>query len=111
MVTFIVDGKELVLTMRDDNGIDWSADFIGNTAHGMEIDEEGRYIASRADYEWWDNMIVAYQDMQAQLKDYQQRYGYDTVEEWLRQSAAWERDLEDQPSSVLQALRELDEEE
>lgn len=110
MATFIVDGKVRELTMRDTNGIDWSNDFIGNTSHGMENDDEGNYIASTEEYEWWKAMIADWEDMQEKIEEYKETYGSEEVTDWLELSHAWSVDLEDQPNSVRSALAEMDEE-
>lgn len=109
MTTFIVNGKARKLEMRDDNNIDWSADFIGNTSHGMERDGEGNYIATQEEYDWWKNMIVAYQGMEETIKQYKAKYGADEVDEWLQKSSAFDVDLEDQPGSVKNELLAMDE--
>lgn len=108
--TFIVNGQVKGLEMRDENGIDWSADFIGNTAHGMSHDDEGNYIATEEDYQWWKDMIAAYQEMESVIEQYKEKYGRDEVDEWLQKSAAFDVDLEDQPNSVKQELAAMDEE-
>ena len=69
MTTFIVNEKEKELTMMV-NGIDISADFIGNTIHGMASDDEGRYIASQEDFDWWKDVIDQTQEMEAIIASY-----------------------------------------
>jgi hypothetical protein len=108
--TFMVNGQVKGLEMHDDNGIDWAADFIGNTAHGMSRDDDGNYIATEEDYQWWKDMIAAYQEMESVIEKYKEKYGRDKVDEWLQKSAAFDVDLEDQPSSVKHELAAMDEE-
>ena len=110
MATFNVNGQIKKLEMRDSNNIDWSNDFIGNTAHGMGHDEEGNYIATEEDYQWWKDMIAAYQEMESLIEEYKEKYGRDEVDEWLQKSSAFEVDLEDQPKSVKRELAAMDEE-
>lgn len=105
---FIVNGQVKGLEMRDENGIDWSADFIGNTAHGMSSDSEGNYIATEADYQWWKDMIAAYQEMESLIAQYKEKYGSDEVDEWLQEVHAFDYDLEDQPKNVKRYLAEMD---
>lgn len=106
---FIVNGQVKSLEMRDENGIDWSADLIGGTSHGMARDDEGNYIATQEDFEWWEKMITEYQAMESVIKQYKDKYGTDEVDEWLQQSAAFDVDLGDQPNSVKHALSQMDE--
>lgn len=105
---FIVNGQVRELTMIGENGIDSSADFIGNTAHGMKHDEAGNYIASQEDFEWWENMISEYQKMEATIKTYEEKYGRDEVWKWLEEVHAFDYDLEDQPKNVKRYLEEMD---
>ncbi len=107
---FIVNGQVKGLEMRDENGIDWSADFIGNTAHGMSHDDDGNYIATEEDYQWWKDMIAAYQKMESLIEEYKEKFGRDEVDEWLQKSAAFEVDLEDMPKSVKRELEAMAEE-
>lgn len=110
MTTFNVNGQVRSLEMRDENGIDWSADFIGNTSHGMIHDEDGNYIATEEDFQWWKNMIADYQDMQRIVEEYEEKFGREAVEKHLHEYSAWEVDLEDQPNSVRFALAEMKDE-
>tara|TARA_R110000868_G_scaffold21307_1_gene88513 strand:+ start:1826 stop:2161 length:336 start_codon:yes stop_codon:yes gene_type:complete len=110
MTTFIVDGTAHNLTMRDDNNIDWSEDFIGNTAHGMDSDDDGNYIASADDFAWWKDMIANWQAMEEKITEYKEKYGWEEVTTWLEITHAWLGDLEDQPNSVRHALSQMDDE-
>lgn len=106
--TFLVNEVEHNLVMLDENGIDWSADFIGNTSHGMAHDEEGNYIATQEELAWWQDTIAAHLEMQALIRVYNERYGEDEVSSWLEKMHAFDVDLEDQPASVKEALEMLD---
>lgn len=108
MTTFIVDGTKKTLRMDDGNGIDQSADFIGNTAHGMTIDSEGNYIASADDFAWWERVISEHLAMDEQIAKYTDKYGYDAVDGCLQDNYAYGVDLEDMPGSVSLALAQLD---
>lgn len=110
MATFNVNGQIKTLEMRDDNNIDWSNDFIGKTAHGMANDEEGNYIATEEDYQWWKDMIAAYQKMESLIEEYKEKFGCEEVDEWLQKSFAFEVDLEDMPKSVKRELEAMAEE-
>jgi hypothetical protein len=105
MTTFIVNGEEKELILIGKNGIDWSDDFIGNTAHGMESDDEGRYIATEEDFEWWENMIAKWQRMEAVAAEYKDRFDRDEVDAVVN-DAAGGYDLEYQPGAVIDALEE-----
>jgi hypothetical protein len=108
--TFVVNGVEKKLRMIDeDSSTDCAADFVGNTAHGMEHDDEGRYIATPEEFEWWKNTIAAHESMAELIEQYRAKYGSDTVDDHLQRMAAFDVDLEDQPGSVATALADLDE--
>ena len=108
MATFIIDGQAHKLEMRDDNGIDWSNDFIGGYEHGMEQDEDGNYLTSQEDYDWWKQAIADQEAIEALVAQYQERYGEDIVTNWLQQTGAYETDLDMMLSSVRNALSDLD---
>jgi hypothetical protein len=99
---FLVNGREKELSYKV-NGIDISADFIGNTAHGMASDDEGRYIASPEDFEWWQNTIAAHEQMNAAIKAYKAKFDADevdrVVQDWIT------ADLDNQPGQVLMGLQ------
>jgi hypothetical protein len=106
MTIFLVNGEERRLEMRDKNNIDWSGDFIGNENHGMKRDEEGRYLATQEEYEWWDKAIAAHQEMNELIDQYKEKYGDEAVHEALRY--AFDTDLEMYPKYVKDALSSLD---
>jgi len=104
MTTFIVNGQEKELEMRV-NGIDISADFIGNTSHGMACDDEGRYIATQEDFEWWQETIEAHQWMDDMIGAYKNDHGANLVDQVVND---WiDADLDDQPSQVAIGLKKV----
>lgn len=100
---FMVNGREKEISYSV-NGIDISADFIGNTAHGMTSDDEGRYIASQDDFEWWQNTIAAHEQMDATIAAYKQANDPDEVDQVVQD---WiDTDLDNQPTQVLMGLKQ-----
>ncbi len=108
MATFIVDGKAHKLEMRDDNNIDWSADFIGGYEHGMEQDEDGNFVTDQAEYDWWVKAFADQDKIKELVAQYQKRYGEEEVNNWLQVSGAYETDLDMMLASVRNALQDLD---
>lgn len=102
---FMVNGTKKELSYMY-NGIDCSADFIGNTEHGMSTDVEGRYIATQEDFEWWSDTIEAHEEMDNVVSEYMEKYGADAVEKVIYSVSA--NDLNDIPNSVISALQTLD---
>lgn len=102
---FVVNGEEKTLEILTDKGIDWSADFIGNTSHGMEIDDEGRYIATQEDFDWWQKMIAKWEKMEEIVANYKERFGRDEVDQVINDIIGG-YDLEDQPGRVIDALKD-----
>lgn len=101
MTTFIVNGKEKEL-IYDVNGIDISGDFIGNTSHGMDQDDEGNYLAAQEDYDWWKNTINAHSATDALIKQYKEKFDHDDVD-WI--VGLWaDSDLESCPALITQGL-------
>ena len=103
MTIFIVNGKEKELRM-DVGGVDVSADFIGNTYHGMDDDEEGRYVASQEDFNWWRDVISSHLDMANIIEAYKEDNDPDEVDrvvnEWIGV------DYENQPGQVAHGLEQ-----
>lgn len=81
MTIFIVNGEERNLELRDGNGIDYSADFIGNNDPGMDIDEDGNYIATQEDFEWWKSTIASHKRMQDMIAQYKAANDPDVVDQ------------------------------
>lgn len=108
MVQFIVAGKVTEVSMIDDNGIDWSQDFVGNNSHGMVKDDEGRYIVTEDEAEWWQGAIEMHKEMESLIVSYRHKYGSDLVDDVLNRSHAFDGDMETHPFFVMQALLHLD---
>ena len=102
---FMVNGEEKTVIMLGSNNIDWSADFIGNTNHGMKHDDEGRYIASQEEYDWWENMIAEWQHMESVIEDCKEANDPEEVQQVVNDTMGG-FDLEDQPRNVIEALKE-----
>lgn len=103
MSKFMVNGQEKELRY-DVNGIDISADFIGNTAHGMEVDDEGRYIASQADFEWWQETISANENMDVIIAAYKEQFDAGEVDQVVQDWSG--NDLDTTPAQVLMGLEQ-----
>ena len=98
--------EERTLEYRDANGINWAADFVGNSSAIVEVDDDGRVVMSANDYGWWTDTIQAHQRMDAELDEYRDRYGSTAVQSCLDTTHAADCDLEDIPSSVHRALEQ-----
>jgi hypothetical protein len=102
MTKFLVNGQVKEIKMHF-NGIECSADFIGNTHHGMGLDDEGRYVASQEDYEWWVKVISDHEAMEDTIARYKE--AHDDPDEVDRMVQSWIGvDLEDQPAQVRLGL-------
>lgn len=97
-------GEERTLEYRDANGINWAADFVGNSDGINETDDDGRVVMSADDYAWWTDTIQAHQRMDAELDEYRRRYGSTAVQSCLDATYAADCDLEDVPNRVHNAL-------
>jgi hypothetical protein len=106
MTKFIVDGQERELRYMV-NGIDISGDMIGNTYHGMDSDDEGRYIAAQEDFEWWSTYFVNHETMEGEIARYKEA-GFDADQvDQIVQEAMSGRDYGDQPHYVISELKEV----
>lgn len=103
MTKFMVNGKEKELTMHF-RGIECSGDFIGNTSHGMDIDDEGRYIATQEDYDWWQNTISAHENMESIINIYKEKFDVDEVDKVVWDWA--DNDLDTSPAQVIMGLQQ-----
>lgn len=66
-------GKLEKLSLIDDNGIDWTEDFLDSPD---ELGHDGEnYTMTKEAYEWWQDYIDDYIDAQAQLSDYCEKTG------------------------------------
>ena len=109
MATFLVNGIEKRITFRtDDVGIDFASDFIGSYEHGMEQDDDGRFIASPEDFDWWGKVIEDAKAIEALVSSYAERYGDDAVEQCLQEQGAYSTDLDMMLAAVMRALQTLD---
>lgn len=102
---FMVNGQEKTLEMRAANGIDWSADFIATGEQDWECDDDGRYIVTQEDFEWWENMITEWQYMESIIADYKDQFDRDEVDQVVNDTVGG-YDLENQPKNVIHSLEQ-----
>ncbi len=107
MTTFLIEGKEKELTYMV-NGCDCSGDLIGNSAHGLTTDEEGRYIATQDDFDWWTTYFENDKKLEKAIAEAEEKHGRHEVVGWLQANGAYAVDMEDEYHSVMVALKELD---
>ena len=100
---FVVDGEEKAVEYLID-GIDISADFIGNTYHGMERDEDGRYIATQEDYDWWIDVIANYQALDDLIIRYKEDNDPDEVQVIIEDWAGGDYEVE--PARITMGLEQ-----
>lgn len=102
MTKFIVNGEEKELRY-DVNGIDISGDFIGNTSHGMSVDENGRYVTGKENFDWWETTIAANENMDGVIAAYKEKFDANevdrVVQDWIS------IDLDTSPAQVLMGLK------
>ena len=103
MTLFIVNGQEKELVYNF-GGIDISRDFIGNTYHGMTTDENGHYIATEQDFEWWQEVITAHQNNDKLIEAYKYRFGNDEVSQVAEDWASG--DYETDPAQIQMGLEQ-----
>lgn len=101
---FMVNGKEKSLEMRDKNGIDWSADFIATGEQDWECDDDGRYIVTQEDFEWWQETIASHEHMDAVIAAYKEQFDPDEVNKVVQDWVG--NDLETTPAQVIHGLEQ-----
>ena len=62
-ITIIETGEQVALSLIDPaSGVNWINDLMGNHCALPEHDHEtGRYRMTQADYDWWLDVVTAYQ--------------------------------------------------
>ena len=101
---FMVEGQEKELSYNW-NGVDISADFIGNRDHGMGSDAEGRYIATQEDFDWWQNTIAAHKSMNKTIEAYKAIFDPDKVDRIVQDYI--DVDIDYQPTHVTMGLEKI----
>lgn len=95
-------------------GCDWSADFIGNTSHGMSrtapdgVDVEADYYADKDACDWWERVADATQDAAWRLYEARKECDdeqHEELEALLCDSG--HVDLEDVPKMINQAIDDV----
>lgn len=109
MAVFLVNGQQHELRIIGENGIDYSLDFIGNTEHGMERDEDGRFIATPEDLKWWETVMAQHEEMERLIKNAENTYGYDVVHGALTRDGALDSDMDMMLGNVQRTLETLGE--
>jgi len=107
MATFLINSEEKELVYRSNGGVDYTNDVIGNTCHGMDIDDEGRFVATQDDYDWWQTYFDDDVKLMGIVAEYKDKYGDEKVESFLQETSAYAVDMEDIYSSVTHQLAEL----
>lgn len=107
----IVNGIEKHLNIVNENGIDFTKDFIGNwgalSDGQFTWSEEGAYVADEDTFEWWRKAIereVSNTDKIAELKEI---HGSEKVDEIVNDAACGYNDLEDIQSAIANAINKL----
>ena len=99
------DIKELRL-VDPDTGVDWIADFVGNTGTlddgQFEADDDG-YTASRETYEWWEGVVATRQSNDNRIHALEQEHGDEAVRKVVDVGSM---DLDDETNAIAQALDE-----
>jgi hypothetical protein len=104
MTTLIVNGQEREITMSfPGHSGDISSDFIGNHSTDMDVDDEGRYIATEEEFQWWKATIAAHERLDQMVADYKAEFDSDEVESVVNEAVGG-FDLEDQPALGKAAL-------
>lgn len=89
----LVDGKEKILEIVDDNDTEWTQDLIGNCGWknaGFTKDEEtGLWSCDQDNYEWWETYISNF---------------YKVAEETRKLVDEFDLDLEDVKERISEAI-------
>lgn len=99
-------GEIVEITMMDENGIDYSADFIeaGNRSEFSWNDDCEMHEAEDGDIQWWIGICAAHEELNSRLSDLRQEYDPEELHEAIKH--AFDVDLEDMPGAVNQAIDE-----
>jgi len=90
------------------NGVDWINDLVGNTgAFDREFSErtdEGEYIISSEDYDWWREVVDGLQAAHDRIHELKIEHGSDAV--YAALETCGDIDLEYQAPEIMRALDE-----
>jgi len=107
-IKIIEDGTIESLHMIDpDTGCDIIDDMVGNFGgheHFKWVEDEGYFLSSRENYEWWNRVISAHQQMYNRIAELRCEFGPEAV--FFAIGNAGDCDFEDYPAAVNQALNE-----
>jgi hypothetical protein len=103
----IINGTNanVTLSLTDANGIDWTADFIGNYDGAFTYDQDaGVYRADAEEVAWWSRVIDRQQALDDRIAELKAEYGYDAVMDAL--AGVDNNDLDDYITEADAALTE-----
>lgn len=89
-------------------GLSWSSDLLGN--HGVHPNEEGAYLMSQEDFDWWQKLTVAHQNADEALHALLSSIGDSRHQEITEAVHGLACDLEDYPCHLLGVIKGLQEE-
>jgi len=81
-------GERKELTRRDDDGVDWAAEVIGQEESNLTRDEDGAYILTQEQYAWWTDLIEDLDRMDNRITVFKARFGHAAVQDCLSTTGA-----------------------
>lgn len=69
-------------------GICWVSDFMGSPDELEYNDESGIYEMSQADFDWWENVIKAYQHASDRAHEFRAEFGKEEIDDLLNDATA-----------------------
>lgn len=96
-----------VLEIRDQNGIEWTIDLLGNYDALQYNSKTEEYEISQEDYEWWLEYIKKYEADEQEVIELAAELGIEESEIWERISQNLNCELGDEHMVIQSVLEEI----
>lgn len=113
-VKILETGERTSLIIRDENGIEWTNDLIGNAGELIDgqftwSEEDDAYLVSQDTYDWWSQYISDYEQSEQDIADAAHDLDMSIADVRERVSMAFEgiNDYEMHRRTTIDALAEL----
>ena len=103
-------GKEEILETRDENGIEWTNDLLGNAGISLYNDKTEQNEISQDDFEWWKNYINNYENDSEEIEELAEELGIEKSIIVDKITKELNCDMEDEHAIIQRILEEIREE-
>jgi len=106
-IKIIETGATVVLSIRDPKtGCDWISDLLGNHDETPDVDDDGNFIMTQEEFNWWTNLTGKLSALEDRLHDLRLIVDNEDMEEFDVAMQIDNCDLEDVPGHMVDAMDE-----